>query len=49
MMVTGSAKSFDRGYCTEEFCNVQTAGCFYRTFLHNPLLTLLMWKGSVEV
>jgi len=48
MMVTGSAKSLDTGYRREEFCNVQTAGCFYRTFLYNRLVTLPMWRGSVE-
>ena len=28
---------------------MQAAGCFYRTLLRNPLLSLLMWKGSVKV
>ena len=45
----GSAERAGAGHCAEQFCNVQAGGCFYRTFLHNPLLSLLMWKGSVEV
>ena len=37
IMATGSVKTLDAGRCTDEFCNVQSVGCLYRTSLHNPL------------
>jgi hypothetical protein len=48
MMANGSAKTFDTGRCADGFCNVQSAGCFHRTLLDDPLFTLLVCKGPVE-